>query len=158
MVFFTRSLSRLATRPSPCARSIFTASAVARTTPTWTTRSTAFRSQKLNNTFGNVRMLTGNHREKVKVLLVLYDGKKHAEEVCLIYFTPLLDFGVVVQLLQLSILSLDQLTNMNTIRSQSFSAQPRTSSVSANGSRIKDMSSSPPPTRRERTPSSTSTW
>ena len=103
MVFFTRSLSRLATRPSPCARSIFTASAVARTTPTWTTRSTAFRSLKLNNTFGNVRMLTGNHREKVKVLLVLYDGKKHAEEVCLIYFTPLLDFGVVVQLLQLSI-------------------------------------------------------
>jgi formate dehydrogenase len=32
------------------------------------------------NNIGKVRMLTGK-REKVKVLLVLYDGKKHAEEV-----------------------------------------------------------------------------
>lgn len=103
MVLLTRSLHRLATRPSSCARSIFTASAAARPTPTWTTRSPAFRSQKLNHKFGNIRMLTGDKCEKVKVLLVLYDGKKHAEEVCFIYFTPLLNSGTVYLPLQLSI-------------------------------------------------------
>jgi hypothetical protein len=30
---------------------------------------------------GQVRLLTGEKREKVKVLAVLYDGGKHAEEV-----------------------------------------------------------------------------
>tara|TARA_R110002060_G_scaffold41201_1_gene52706 strand:+ start:713 stop:1084 length:372 start_codon:yes stop_codon:yes gene_type:complete len=33
-----------------------------------------------HNNLGSIRTLTGK-REKVKVLLVLYDGKKHAEEV-----------------------------------------------------------------------------
>lgn len=103
MVLLTCSLHRLATRLSPCARSIFTASAPARPKPTWTTRSTTFRSQKLN-TFGNIRMLTGDKREKVKVLLVLYDGKKHAEEVRYIHF-PLYSFGLRLfsQPLQLNI-------------------------------------------------------
>lgn len=34
---------------------------------------------------GSIRTLTGK-REKVKVLLVLYDGKKHAEDVSLASF------------------------------------------------------------------------
>lgn len=41
----------------------------------------------------SIRSLTGFPREKVKVLMVLYDGGKHAEEVsqpsiCLFYFNP----------------------------------------------------------------------
>jgi formate dehydrogenase len=71
MVLLTRSLCRLAARPalSP----LFTSAA--RTSPILS----RVRHNNYNN-LGSIRTLTGV-REKVKVLLVLYDGKKHAEEV-----------------------------------------------------------------------------
>jgi formate dehydrogenase len=68
MVFLTRSIGRLA---RPACRSIV---AAARPGPR-TARAAPFQ-----NAFGSIRTLTAK-REKVKVLLVLYDGKKHAEEV-----------------------------------------------------------------------------
>lgn len=75
MVLLTRSICRLARNPAT-SRSLFTAAA-ARPTPTVLSRGAqALRQHNL----GSIRTLTGN-REKVKVLLVLYDGKKHAEEV-----------------------------------------------------------------------------
>lgn len=84
MVLLTRSLCRLARTPA-ATRSLFT---IARSSPVSNTvlsRGTplaALRSSYLqhNNHIGSIRTLTGK-REKVKVLLVLYDGKKHAEEV-----------------------------------------------------------------------------
>lgn len=59
-------------------------------------------------------MLTGDKREKVKVLLVLYDGGKHAEDVCYIFTLPppLLDCGLASQLLQLSICHQDVLLTL----------------------------------------------
>lgn len=48
--------------------------------------SVAAPAMQLQNGFGSIRTLTGK-REKVKVLLVLYDGKQHAKDVSLtIYF------------------------------------------------------------------------
>lgn len=118
MVLLTRPLHRLAARPSFCSRAIFTATAAARPIPTWTTRSSAIRLQKLNS-FGNARMLTGDKREKVKVLLVLYDGGKHAEDVCYIFtLPPLLDCGLAFQLLQLSIYHQDVLLTLLPIGSR----------------------------------------
>jgi len=76
MVFLTRSVCRWARSPAT-SRSLFTAAAATRPTPSIVSRG----AQALRyNNIGKVRMLTGK-REKVKVLLVLYDGKKHAEEV-----------------------------------------------------------------------------
>ncbi len=72
MVFLTQSLCRLA-RPafaSAAARPIASPSHIL------SRGSMALR----RNALGNIRTLT-TAREKVKVLLVLYDGKEHAEEV-----------------------------------------------------------------------------
>jgi formate dehydrogenase len=72
MVLLTRSLCRLAARPA-LSSPLFTSAA--RTSPILS------RARHNNfNDLGSIRTLTGV-REKVKVLLVLYDGKKHAEEV-----------------------------------------------------------------------------
>jgi formate dehydrogenase len=75
MVLLTRSIGRLARNPA-ASRSLFTA-AVARPTPFVVSRGAQALHQ---HNLGSIRTLTGK-REKVKVLLVLYDGKKHAEEV-----------------------------------------------------------------------------
>lgn len=79
MVLLTRSLCRLASqsRPAVRSRSLFTASPAARTRPSILSTSTA--ALRYHN-LGSIRTLTAQ-REKVKVLLVLYDGGKHAEEV-----------------------------------------------------------------------------
>ena len=76
MVLLTRSLYRLAHPSSAFTSSAFNA---ARTT----SQSSILRSGALSprhNTLGSIRTLTGK-REKVKVLLVLYDGKDHAKQV-----------------------------------------------------------------------------
>jgi hypothetical protein len=72
MVLFTRSLSRLirpALTPAGCT--------AARASPHRRTRGPVAWPQ---HQLGGIRTLT-SIREKVKVLLVLYDGGKHAEEV-----------------------------------------------------------------------------
>ena len=74
MVFLTRSLCRMASRSA--AASFSTARA---TPPSARVLSRGAQALKYNH-LGGIRTLTGK-REKVKVLLVLYDGKKHAEEV-----------------------------------------------------------------------------
>jgi formate dehydrogenase len=87
MVLLTRSLCRIVSqsiaRPAAASRaSLFTAAA-ARTTPQSRVLSRGalpLAPRHSNNHIGSIRTLTGK-REKVKVLLVLYDGKKHAEEV-----------------------------------------------------------------------------
>jgi formate dehydrogenase len=71
MVFLTRSICRLA-RPA------FTSAA--RPTPSSSRILSAGALSLRRNNLGSIRTLT-DKREKVKVLLVLYDGKKHAEEV-----------------------------------------------------------------------------
>jgi len=77
MVLLTRSICRLASQSSrPASRSLFTASPAARSRPTILSHGAA----ALRNNHLGIRTLTGK-REKVKVLLVLYDGHKHAEEV-----------------------------------------------------------------------------
>lgn len=77
MVLLTRSICRVA---RPAFTSSFSTAARAR--PQVLARgATALRQHQL----GSIRTLTGK-REKVKVLLVLYDGKKHAEEVSLFAF------------------------------------------------------------------------
>ena len=75
MVLLTRSICRLA---RPAASAAFTTAAAARPTPR-VLLSRGAQALRHNN-LGSIRTLTGK-REKVKVLLVLYDGKKHAEEV-----------------------------------------------------------------------------
>ncbi|KAK6582861.1 hypothetical protein PZA11_005269 [Diplocarpon coronariae] len=74
MVLLTRSICRLA-RPA-LKSSLHTA---ARPTASANVLSRAAAAPRYNN-LGSIRTLTGKC-EKVKVLLVLYDGKKHAEEV-----------------------------------------------------------------------------
>src|SRR3954466_16334591 len=79
MVLLTRSICRLASQSRPLAtRSLFTASSsqASRARPSILSHGAAV----LRNNHLGIRTLTGK-REKVKVLLVLYDGKKHAEEV-----------------------------------------------------------------------------
>lgn len=99
MVFLSRSITRLARHPQTplCRASLYTsarhlssntsrvlsrgARASALTSPA--TSNAVQRSGTascLQNGIGSIRTLTGV-REKVKVLLVLYDGGKHAEEV-----------------------------------------------------------------------------
>ena len=74
MVFLTRSICRLA---RPALSSSFTTAARGNPSSRVLSRgATALRQHQL----GSIRMLTGK-REKVKVLLVLYDGGKHAEDV-----------------------------------------------------------------------------
>jgi formate dehydrogenase len=87
MVLLTRSLCRLAARPalSP----LFTSAARASTSPILS----RVRHNNYNN-LGSIRTLTGV-REKVKVLLVLYDGKKHAEEVSRFNSLCSIDWGKV---------------------------------------------------------------
>jgi hypothetical protein len=80
MVLLIRSLGRLALRPT--SRSLCTAGA-ARRPSIISTRAAPLRP----NIFGSIRTLT-EKREKVKVLLVLYDGKKHAVEVSADLFAP----------------------------------------------------------------------
>lgn len=75
MVLLTRSLCRLASRPA--SRSLFTAARASQRPSILNTSTAALKYNHL----GRIRTLTGEKREKVKVLLVLYDGKKHAEEV-----------------------------------------------------------------------------
>jgi formate dehydrogenase len=80
MVLLIRSLGRLALRPT--SRSLCTAGA-ARRPSIISTRAAPLRP----NIFGSIRTLT-EKREKVKVLLVLYDGKKHALDVSADLFRP----------------------------------------------------------------------
>lgn len=81
MVFLTHSIRQLASfsLPRQASRSLYTAS-----------KQTARRSLSSESALHRCRYQTRNHigirtltteREKVKVLLVLYDGHKHAEEV-----------------------------------------------------------------------------
>jgi formate dehydrogenase len=80
MVLLTRSICRLA-RPAFTSASFTTA---ARPAPRVLSRG----AQALRrNNLGCIRTLTGK-REKVKVLLVLYDGKQHAEEVSSLQSPP----------------------------------------------------------------------
>lgn len=74
MVLLTRSICRLA---RPALTSSFSTAARG-TTPRVLARGAAALRQQ--HPFGSIRTLT-DKREKVKVLLVLYDGGKHAEEV-----------------------------------------------------------------------------
>jgi formate dehydrogenase len=74
MVFLTRSLGRMASRSA--AASFSTARA---TPPSARVLSRGAQALKYNQ-LGGIRTLTGK-REKVKVLLVLYDGKSHAIDV-----------------------------------------------------------------------------
>jgi len=74
MVLLTRSICRLA---RPALTSSF--STAARPPPSSRVLSRGALALRHHN-LGSIRTLTGK-REKVKVLLVLYDGKKHAEEV-----------------------------------------------------------------------------
>jgi len=74
MVLLTRSICRLA-RPA-FTSSLHTAARPSATSHVLSRGALALR----HNNLGSIRTLTGK-REKVKVLLVLYDGKKHAEEV-----------------------------------------------------------------------------
>ena len=77
MVLLTRSICRFA---RPALRSSFSTAA----RPTHNARVLSRGARALrHNSLGSIRTLTGK-REKVKVLLVLYDGKKHAEEVSLL--------------------------------------------------------------------------
>ena len=85
MVFLTHSICRIArlAAPSSSSRSVFTAATSARAgfqcsaAPRVSSRGAlALRHDYL----GSIRTLTGK-REKVKVLLVLYDGKEHAKQV-----------------------------------------------------------------------------
>lgn len=83
MVLLTRSLCRIVSHSiaRPAARASFFTASAARTTPQSRVLSRgALALRQHNNHIGSIRTLTGK-REKVKVLLVLYDGKKHAEEV-----------------------------------------------------------------------------
>ncbi|RDL35407.1 Formate dehydrogenase [Venustampulla echinocandica] len=75
MVLLTRSLHRLASHA--VTRSSLHSAARATASP-----SVLFRGAQAlrHNNLGSIRMLTGQ-REKVKVLLVLYDGKDHAKDV-----------------------------------------------------------------------------
>jgi formate dehydrogenase len=73
MVLLTRSLCRFA-RPA------LTSSFHSAARPTHSSRLLASGASALRHNLGSIRTLTGK-REKVKVLLVLYDGKNHAEEV-----------------------------------------------------------------------------
>ena len=111
MVLLTRSICRLA---RPALTSSF--STAARPTPSSRVLSRGALALRHHN-LGSIRTLTGK-REKVKVLLVLYDGKKHAEEAR----SPICQLSSSIAHLS---------------RFPSFWAQQRTSSASANGSRIK---------------------
>jgi hypothetical protein len=73
MVLLTRSLCRFA-RPA------LTSSFHSAARPAHNARVLSRGALALRHNLGSIRTLTGK-REKVKVLLVLYDGKKHAEEV-----------------------------------------------------------------------------
>ena len=73
MVLLTRSLCRFA---RPALSSSFSTAA----RPAHNARVLSRGASALRHNLGSIRTLTGK-REKVKVLLVLYDGKKHAEEV-----------------------------------------------------------------------------
>jgi formate dehydrogenase len=73
MVLLTRSLCRFA-RPA------LTSSFHSAARPAHNARVLSRGARALRHNLGSIRTLTGK-REKVKVLLVLYDGKKHAEEV-----------------------------------------------------------------------------
>jgi formate dehydrogenase len=83
MVLLTRSICRLA-RPafqSSFSRSLFTDAASARAGFSPSSRVLSRGALALrHNPLGSIRTLTGK-REKVKVLLVLYDGKEHAKQV-----------------------------------------------------------------------------
>jgi formate dehydrogenase len=89
MVLLTRSLCRLAARPA-LSSSLFTSAA--RSSPSTLSRGALALRHNYSN-LGSIRTLTGV-REKVKVLLVLYDGKKHAEEVSL-QLTRLIKSGMM---------------------------------------------------------------
>lgn len=80
MVLLTRSICRLASQSRPATRLLSTASQAARRPSILSHGAAALR----NNHLG-IRTLTGK-REKVKVLLVLYDGGKHAEQVSVFAF------------------------------------------------------------------------
>ena len=83
MVLLIRSIGRLASSSSrPASRSLFSAAAApaaARRLRAASPRAGAA-AMPLRNGFGSIRTLTGK-REKVKVLLVLYDGNQHAKDV-----------------------------------------------------------------------------
>jgi hypothetical protein len=96
MVLLIRSIGRLASSSSPSSRSLFTAAAQA------ATRRSAFpgaaapaTTMALRNGFGSIRRLTGK-REKVKVLLVLYDGMQHAKDVSLSLLSSLANFNAIL--------------------------------------------------------------
>lgn len=91
MVLLIRSIGRLASSSSsssrPASRSLFTAAAQAatrrpRAAAAFPGAAALATAMPLRNGFGSIRKLTGK-REKVKVLLVLYDGKQHAKDVSL---------------------------------------------------------------------------
>ena len=87
MVFLIRSIGRLASSSSrPVSRSLFTSTAAARRPRAASARSAAAAvpAMPLQNGFGSIRTLTGK-REKVKALLVLYDGGQHAKDVSLAF-------------------------------------------------------------------------
>jgi formate dehydrogenase len=74
MVFLTRSFGRMASRSSAACFSTARA-----TPPSARVLSRGAQALKYNH-LGGIRTLTGK-REKVKVLLVLYDGLSHAKDV-----------------------------------------------------------------------------
>ena len=80
MVLLIRSISRLAPCSRAASRSLFTAAAARATTRRPRVALPETTTIPLRNGFGSIRTLTGS-REKVKVLLVLYDGKQHAKDV-----------------------------------------------------------------------------
>lgn len=78
MVLLIRSVGRLAASSwRPASRPLCTAAA---RRPRVASARAAAAAMPLQNGFGSIRTLTGI-REKVKVLLVLYDGKQHAKDV-----------------------------------------------------------------------------
>ena len=84
MVFLPRSLTRVARPSFPTARALCTtarAPAPQLVNPLHRARAS---SPRIRSSYRHVqfRWLTGQ-REKVKVLLVLYDGKEHAKDVSL---------------------------------------------------------------------------
>jgi hypothetical protein len=91
MVLLTRSLPTLSRQAGPTARRALHSAATATSRrcgvasrpalAQLVSKRTGCLGLAATNQMGQVRLLTGEKREKVKVLAVLYDGGKHAEEV-----------------------------------------------------------------------------
>lgn len=129
MVLLIRPVGRLAASSwRPASRPLCTAAA-RRPRVASARAAAAAAAMPLQNGFGSIRTLTGI-REKVKVLLVLYDGKQHAKDVS--------DLLSGAPSMHTQCCDAQYRTCAYDRRSQNSWARPRTSSASASGSKTRD--------------------